>query len=76
MTWRESVATAIRRLAARKGNKMFTRQELIDSEFDRIKREVGFTGKTPGQTLGRVLQELRDEGMIAFVTKGVYRLIR
>lgn len=76
MTWQESVANAkaIRRLTSRSGNKVFTRQELIDSEMAQIAAETGSGGETPEQTLSRVLQELRDQGIIEFQAAGVYRL--
>lgn len=75
MTWQESVAKAIQRLTAKTGNKIFTRQELIDSEIGQIVAETGSTGETPEQTLSRVLQELRSQGMLQFDSPGVYRLL-
>jgi putative restriction endonuclease len=75
MTWQESVAKAIRRLTSRTGNKVFTRQELIDSEIGQIVAETGSSGETPEQTLSRVLQELRSQGMLEFESAGVYRLL-
>ena len=75
MIWVESVEYAIRRLTSRTGNSVFTRQELIDSELERIVSEVGSTGETPQQTLSRVLQELRTQGIIDFESPGVYRLV-
>jgi putative restriction endonuclease len=74
MTWQESVARAIQRLTSRTGNKVFTRQELIDAEIDQIVAETASSGETPEQTLSRVLQELRNQGMIIFESDGVYRL--
>jgi hypothetical protein len=76
MTWKESVAAAVRRLAGKTPGGAFTRQQLIDAELEQIKSETGSRGETPEQTLSRVLQELRDEGMISFEDdKGYYRLI-
>jgi len=74
MTWQESVASAIQRLTSRTGNKIFTRQELLDSEIGQIVMETGSTGETPEQTLSRILQELRSQGMIDFESPGVYRI--
>jgi DNA-directed RNA polymerase specialized sigma24 family protein len=75
MDWQESVSQAIQRLTSGSGNKVFTRQELIDSEIGQIASETGTTGQTPEQTLSRVLQELRAQGMIEFESPGVYRLL-
>jgi hypothetical protein len=75
MIWVESVEYAIRRLTSRTGNRVFTRQQLIDSELERIVSEVGSTGETPEQTLSRVLQELRVLGKIEFESPGIYKLI-
>lgn len=59
MTWKESVASAVRRLAGKTPGGAFTRQQLIDAELGQITSEVGSLGLTPEQTLSRVLQELR-----------------
>lgn len=75
MTWHESVTAAIERLTARTGEKVFNRQYLISSELERVMREVDSVGSTPEQTLSRVLQELRDQGLIEFQSPGVYRLL-
>ncbi len=74
MTWQESVLSAVRRMTKNSDSRVFTRQQLIDSELTRIVREVRSTGETPDQTLSRVLQKLRDEGVIEFVSDDVYRL--
>jgi hypothetical protein len=52
------------------------RKQFIDAELSQIVSEVGSQGLTPDQTLSRVLQELRDDGMISFEDdNGYYRLI-
>lgn len=76
MGWKESVEKAVKRLIKKTGNRVFSRQQLIESELDRIVGEVGSKGKTPHQTLSRVLQELRDEGVIKFESAGTYRALR
>ncbi len=75
LSWRESLAAALTRLAARRSSGIVTRQELIDDELPRIVRETGSRGATPEQTLSRVLQDLRDDRQIEFVGPGEYRLI-
>ncbi|MGZ4961967.1 MAG: hypothetical protein ACXWIU_03375 [Limisphaerales bacterium] len=73
MTWQESVAAAIDRLVKQNANSVFTRQQLIDSELEQIIRDVGSKGATPDQTLSKVLQQLREQGELGFVSDGVYR---
>jgi ParB family chromosome partitioning protein len=75
MTWQESVSAAIQRLTSRTGNKVFSRQELIESELAQIVSEVEATGDTPENTLSRVLQELRDNRILDFESPGIYRLL-
>jgi putative restriction endonuclease len=57
----------------RTGSTIFDRQTLIDAEGPRILGDTGSGGATPWQTLSRVLQELRDEGLLEFVGGGTYR---
>lgn len=76
MSWKESVEKAIRRLTKKSGSRVFTRQQLIESELDQIIGEVGSDGETPHQTLSRVLQELRDDKAIKFEQRGVYKFLR
>lgn len=76
MIWIEGVEYAIQRLTLRTGSRVFTRQQLIDSELKRIVSEVSSAGKTPKQTISRVLQELRKQGIIKSESRGTYRLIR
>ncbi len=75
--WRNSVAAAVNRIVQRTGRRTFSRDELIRHEMDRIIEETQSNGRTPRQTLSRVLQELRDDGEIEFlVCRGEYRAIR
>jgi putative restriction endonuclease len=74
--WSEVVEESVRRHVARTGNDEFTRQDLCDAELDRIVSETGSQGLTPQQTLSRELQQLRSQGVIAFIDdRGSYRLI-
>jgi hypothetical protein len=75
MTWREAVEAAVRRHAAKDPNKIFTRQDLLANEKSRIIADCGGGGETPEQTISRVLQELRDSGVIGFLDdQGSYQL--
>ena len=76
LTWKEAVKEAIKKVVERHNDPLFTRQLLIDEEMDFIEKMTGTEGETPEQTLSRILQELRDEGMIKFVDdEGKYRLV-
>ncbi len=72
VTWRESVRAALERYVARHGSVLVTRQHFIVEELSRIVAETRSQGQTPEQTLSRVLQELRDEGLLAFLGDGRY----
>lgn len=75
MTWREAVEAAVRRIAAKSSDGIFTRQELLDAEQARITSDCGGGGETPEQTISRVLQELRADGILAFLDDhGTYQL--
>jgi len=76
MTWKEAVEAAVIRQAAKNPSRTFTRQDLLDSERSRIMSDCGGGGETPDQTISRVLQELRNDGVIAFLDdQGTYQLI-
>jgi putative restriction endonuclease len=74
--WSEVVEEAVRRHVDATSHPVFTRQELIDAELNRIVSETGSQGETPHRTLSRELQQLRDAGVLEFVDdRGTYRLI-
>ena len=75
MTWREAVEAAVRRQALKDTNGVFTRQDLLAAEKDRIQSDSGGGGETPEQTISRCLQELEDDGVIQFLDgQGTYQL--
>ena len=75
MTWREAVEAAVRRQAAKNPGGVFTRQDFLIAEQDRIQSDCNGGGDTPEQTISRVLQELRADGIIEFVDdQGTYQL--
>jgi hypothetical protein len=73
--WRDSVLDALQRQSG-DGGRTVTRQELIRRELSRIIAETQSEGGTPGQTLSRELQMLRDAGLVEFWGNGSYRLTR
>lgn len=75
MTWEESAYGSIIELCKAKATNRFSRQQLIDNYLDRICEETGTIGRTPDQTLSRVLQQLRDRGLVAFLEPGQYELL-
>jgi hypothetical protein len=76
MNWESSVLSAINRITKRNRSKLFSRQQILDEELAQIILETKSKGKTPGQTLSRVLQELRDEKIVEMKSPGRYRLLR
>jgi hypothetical protein len=75
MTWREATIEALRRIALRHHSNFITRTQIIDEELEKIFQNVSSTGKTPAQTLSRVLQGLRNEGYLEFDGHGGYSLL-
>jgi hypothetical protein len=75
MIWRDAVLEALRRYSVRHSTKNIDRQSLINEDLDWIISQTSSIGETPSQTLSRVLQELRDEGILFFLTPGTYLLL-
>ncbi|HWD91359.1 MAG TPA: hypothetical protein VG938_03330 [Verrucomicrobiae bacterium] len=76
MTWHESVLNAITRVTTRTGHRVFSRQDLIDTELPRIISETEPGAGTPEQTLTRILQEMRYKGILQLETPDIYRLLK
>lgn len=76
MTWHESVADAIQRVTQRKGTRVFSRHELIETELRRIIGETDPGSGTPEQTLNRILQEMRIKGVLDQEAPDIYRLLK
>src|SRR5437879_609296 len=73
--WIDSVSDALRRVAARHGTDIIRRSQIIGEELTTIVSETASRGRTPGHTLSRTLQDLRDKRFLRFGEPGVYRLI-
>lgn len=71
-SWRYAVWAAILRQTRLNGS--FTRQQLLAAELQNVVTAVGSQGATPEQTLSRILQELRDDGVLIFDGNGQYRV--
>jgi hypothetical protein len=76
MTWHESVTAAIQRVTARKKTRVFTRQDLIETELPQIRAETQPGTGTPEQTLNRILQEMRIKGILEQEAPDIYRLLQ
>ena len=75
MTWREATINALTRMSVRHHKNFFTRTQIIKEELHKISQDVATAGRTPPQTLSRVLQELRKEGFLEFDGHGGYTLL-
>jgi hypothetical protein len=74
MLWRDAVLQALHRFSIRHETRLVERQPFIEEELARIVSDAEARGETPSQTLSRVLQELRDEGILYFTGGGKYLL--
>lgn len=71
--WTDAVKEAVLRHTVRTGSRLFTRKAFIAAEMRAIEAATRTEGRTPTQTLGRELQQLRDAGLIEFLEPGNYR---
>jgi len=73
--WQQAALAGLHRFAARHQTRLIRRSQLVAEELQAISSEVGTRGVTPGQTLSRVLQELRQLGILHHVERGVDLLL-
>lgn len=74
VTWRATVVAALRRFSSRHGSRQIERGAFLAEELPAMIAATESAGRTPAQTVSRVLQELRDEGRLFFSESGVYVL--
>jgi hypothetical protein len=74
VTWTDSVLDGLRRYTLRNHTSKVERRPFLEQELASMSAAVGSIGRTPAQTVSRVLQELRDEGRLFFSSAGVYVL--
>lgn len=72
-TWALATLEACLREADPKTGQL-QRQNIIHNHLSQIVTATQSRGKTPSQTLSRILQDLRNYGFLKFVKKGVYEL--
>lgn len=75
-TWHQAVKFALERYSARNSTIQIERNRFIQEELPRMVSDTASLGKTPAQTVSRVLQELRNEKYLFFSDVGVYTLNR
>jgi hypothetical protein len=71
-TWKAAVVSALQRYSRRHGTLQIERVAFLAEELPAMVGETTSAGRTPAQTVSRVLQELRDEGRLFFSESGVY----
>ncbi len=71
-TWKSAVVSALQRYSRRHESLQIERGAFLNEELPAMIAETTSAGRTPAQTVSRVLQELRDEGRLFFSEAGVY----
>ena len=66
LTWKNAVSLALQQYSTRNSTVKIIRKNFIEQEIQSIINHTGRSGKTPTQTVSRVLQELRDDGVLFF----------
>ena len=64
----------LRRYTLRNQTSKVERKPFLAQELHTMSAAVGSVGRTPAQTVSRILQELRDQGRLFFSSGGVYVL--
>lgn len=70
--WKAAVVSALERYSRRHRSLQVERSAFLAEELPSMVAETTSAGRTPAQTVSRVLQELRDEGRLFFSSAGVY----
>ena len=71
-TWKSAVVSALQRYSRRHESLQIERGAFLSEGLPAMIAETTSAGRTPAQTVSRVLQELRDEGKLFFSEAGVY----
>ncbi len=71
-SWKTAVVSALQRYSRRHGSLQIERAAFLGEELATMTVEAKSAGRTPAQTVSRVLQELRDEGRLFFSAAGIY----
>lgn len=74
LTWQQAVKAGLERYSSKNKTVQIERDRFLQQELSRIIVDTASAGKTPSQTVSRVLQELRDDGFLFFSNTGLYTL--
>jgi hypothetical protein len=74
LTWLQAVKEGLNRYVVNNSTVQIERDAFLRQELKSIVSVTASVGKTPAQTVSRVLQELRDEGFLYFSNNGLYTL--
>jgi predicted restriction endonuclease len=69
-TWRNAVMGALQRYSSRHKTRIISERKLTREELGQIVRDAGYQGTIDDLELSRVLQELRDEGVLVLLSNG------
>jgi len=67
ISWRRAVLDALGRYCGRHQSQDVYRHRILQEELDEMVSQTQSRGRTPEMTFNRVMQELRDEGLVEFV---------
>ncbi len=73
-SWKQAVKDAIERYSRRHKTVQIDRGKLLAEEQARMVATTSSVGRTPAQTISRILQELRDDGFLFFSSSGRYTI--
>ena len=73
--WRRAVLVALNRFASRHATRLVDRQQFLAEELKAITKATESRGATPHQTASKTLQELRNDGLLEFLSPGKYLLL-
>lgn len=71
--WKQTVLEFIKELCHQNNSEIFSRQQILEYYQQRLK-ELFPDNNTIEQSVSRTLQELRDQNILQFVTRGQYKL--
>ena len=75
MRWKDAVLEALHAYSDRRRTAVIERSILLAEELPNITLRTESKGTTPDKTLNRILQELRNERVVEFLSRGRYLLL-
>ncbi len=74
LSWKTAVLRAVSRLVESTGEPVFSRQQLIEHELQRMIQCTESSSNTPLSSMDRALHRLIEEKELLRIKKGVYRV--